>query len=317
MVVHTGRSALVRVSGSLARHLRSTNEHAVRWNQRRLCSEQQRGVEAEQEQTAQHEESTGRGEKTETKSMKERIADVALQHVSSCGWNQKALERATLDLGISAAAAGIFPRGPVELVEYFVDRCNRQLAEDLQAQIPESAEPAEHSDNTENEEQAAFPPPPGSSHNDETVQREKLVLVIQKRIMMIEPYRAVWPEALALQALPQNGLVAFKQTAELADELCVYADKLRADRKQDPSELISQWYARRTAVGGIYQAVQLAWLSDSSPGYSRSWGLLRRSVEGAAFASHAVNNLTSNIQRPAEATLQTLQSLIRSIQKSF
>ena len=62
-----------------------------------------------------------------------RVLDGALKHVPLVGWTTAALTNAVTDLGLSVASVGMFPRGPVELVEHFITTCNTRLVRDLQS----------------------------------------------------------------------------------------------------------------------------------------------------------------------------------------
>ncbi len=61
-----------------------------------------------------------------------RVLEGALKHVPSLGWTTAALMAAVADAGLSVASVGMFPRGPVELVEHFITTCNSRLARDVQ-----------------------------------------------------------------------------------------------------------------------------------------------------------------------------------------
>ncbi|KAA8493837.1 Ubiquinone biosynthesis protein COQ9, mitochondrial [Porphyridium purpureum] len=260
-------------------------------------------------------------------SMKERIAEHALRHVMSLGWTQGALEKAAGELDLSPAAAGMFPRGGVELVEYFTQQCNAELARSLKESLTSEASKSERATeqdgaaegHSENQSQPETQKEAHDDRDEESIkdeQREKIAQAIQRRIMMIEPYRARWSEAIALQALPQNAPTALRQAAELADELCVYADAL-AQRPDDYGKRIDDWYVRRAAVGAIVQAVQLAWLSDSSPDFEKTWTLLRRMLHTASAMDATLSETADKLRAPAEAAIQTIQSLVRSFRGGF
>ena len=57
--------------------------------------------------------------------------------VPAHGWTLSALQSGARAMGLSPAAVGLLPRGPVELVESFNDRCNARLAEELNLQKKE------------------------------------------------------------------------------------------------------------------------------------------------------------------------------------
>jgi hypothetical protein len=63
--------------------------------------------------------------------LRDQILAAALPYVAQHGWTQVALNQAVAQLGLSSAAVGLVSRGPAELVEYFIESCNRQLVADL------------------------------------------------------------------------------------------------------------------------------------------------------------------------------------------
>jgi ubiquinone biosynthesis protein COQ9 len=60
-----------------------------------------------------------------------RVLERALDHVHTYGWDMRAVSRACEEEGLSSAFGGIFNRGPVELVEFFIQESNGTLAHTL------------------------------------------------------------------------------------------------------------------------------------------------------------------------------------------
>ena len=101
----------------------------------------------------------------------------ALREVPTHGWSTAAVSAGAVACGLSPAAHGLAPSGPIELVRYFSQRCDLQMLAHLHSQ-QEAMRPLEV--------------------------QNRLVLAMQTRLRMIEPYVHSWPQALALRALPSN-----------------------------------------------------------------------------------------------------------------
>ena len=105
--------------------------------------------------------------------------------------------------------------------------------------------------------------------------------LVRIRLEMQAPYISKWPQALSiqvyyflshlfigfhyilslnftrLQAQPSNISTSFKQRAMLVDEIWHAAGDEAAD---------TDWYVKRTVLGGIYSTTELYMLTDTSPG---------------------------------------------------
>ena len=56
---------------------------------------------------------------------------------------------------------------------------------------------------------------------------------METRLRMIVPYLSTWPQAMAVQTLPQNAVESWTNLANLCDEIWYYA----GDRSVDVSEM--------------------------------------------------------------------------------
>lgn len=130
------------------------------------------------------------------------LYDAVLLQVPHHGWTSQAIAQAIRNLGWSSASRAMLPRGPVQVVEEFIRRCDisfaRQLARD------------DH-------------PPTQAPSID------RAEFAIRTRLEMVEPFHAQWPPALKLRALPRNSRRALRDSALLADEIAHYAGFTRPD----------------------------------------------------------------------------------------
>ena len=63
--------------------------------------------------------------------LREQILESALLLVPKHGWSIESIGLACEQLGYSSATHGLFPNGSIDLVMYFIDKCNRQLYEQV------------------------------------------------------------------------------------------------------------------------------------------------------------------------------------------
>ena len=99
-----------------------------------------------------------------------RLLEAALQFVPEKGWTIDALSAGAVSCGLSPAAHGMLPRGPVELVEHFVSSCDEALAKEML---------------TRQEELVGL----------ET--QNRLLLAMQTRLQMLEPHVGTWSQVRA------------------------------------------------------------------------------------------------------------------------
>lgn len=130
------------------------------------------------------------------------LFDAILLQVPHHGWTPHAIDQAIRTLGWSPASRAMLPRGPVQVVEEFVRRCDTALARQF-ADTKHSAPEIPSVDRAE--------------------------FAIRTRLEMIEPFHARWPAALKLRALPRNSRKALRDSALLADEIADYAGFTRPD----------------------------------------------------------------------------------------
>lgn len=173
----------------------------------------------------------------------------ALKHVDTQGWSLEALASGARDAGYPSVAHGMFPRGPIELVDHFMQDSNKAMVQAL-SEIP---------------------------NWDSLTLKERLFTAIKIRLSMIEPHLARWPEAMALGALPQNAPTTMKLIASMVDDIWYYS----GDQSRDLS-----WYTKRAIISGVYASTELYMLSDKSPGYAETWRFLDARLDEAVQLEH-------------------------------
>ena len=118
----------------------------------------------------------------------------------------------------------LFPGGPAELVEAYIDMADREM---VAAAAPALAE--------------------------QKVSRRVRTL-IATRLALAAPHREAVRRAAALLARPGNAVVATRCTARTVDTMWAAAGDTSAD---------FSWYTKRAILAAVYSATLLYWLSGS------------------------------------------------------
>jgi len=160
---------------------------------------------------------------------REAILEAALEHVSEYGWTDKALAAGAKDRGFPTLAHGMFMKGPIELVYFFMNKATKHMCDEVSKVTQETANPMGY-----------FP---------------TLELAMISRLEYIARFKDQWRDAIALGMLPQTSLSTAQQIAELADEICHLAGDQSAD---------IHWYTKRAAVASLYASSELFMLTDQS-----------------------------------------------------
>jgi len=197
----------------------------------------------------------------------------ALEHVPRHGWSDAALVASASHRSLSPAVVGLCPRGPVELVEHFVEQSNRELALALAARSGELG---------------AMAP------------RDVLRLAVRLRLEMLTPVLNTWPQALLLQGLPPNAPRALSQAALMLDEVW----RAAGDRSTDHG-----WYVKRALLAGVYGSTELFMVADMSPACRDTWAFLDRRLDDSLACAGAIGAVESAAGLAAAGGLVALRKL--------
>ncbi|KAG0476438.1 hypothetical protein HPP92_012842 [Vanilla planifolia] len=173
-----------------------------------------------------------------------RVLRAALEHVTRLGWSESAMIFGARDVGISPAIVGSFPRREAALVEFFMDDCLQKFIDRI-----DSKEELKH-----------------------LMLSDRLAMLIRIRLELQIPYITKWPQALSIQAQPMNLPTSLKQRAVLVDEIWHAAGEEGSD---------TDWYVKRTVLGGIYSTTELYMLTDNSPEFHDTWNFLEHRIKDA------------------------------------
>lgn len=210
--------------------------------------------------------------------IKESIMNAALGFVTTHGWSKQAIAKGAESVNYPSVANGLFPRGGIELVQFFYRQCNENLVEHLK---------------------------------QETSGAEKVIdpvsfarKAIEVRLRMLTPYLKHWPQALGLMTLPPNVPTSLANVLTLVDDICYYA----GDRSVD-----FNWYTRRVGLASIYKATELYMLQDSSPDFEKTWKFLERRIEEASIVHDFLvksEGATSHIQNAVGSAFSTARNIL-------
>ena len=169
--------------------------------------------------------------------------EAVLAQVPGLGWTMTALRRALSEAGMDARDAELlFPRGPADMVETFIDLSDRRMAT--------AAAAADFS-------------------GLRTPARVRAVMAL--RFAQNRPHREAIRRAFAVMADPRNAGLAARCTARTVDAIWHAA----GDRAADFS-----WYTKRATLAGVYVATLLFWLRDGSEDDAATLAFLDRRLAG-------------------------------------
>lgn len=181
----------------------------------------------------------------EEEELKLRILNHAVAHnVAEHGWSQRSLQAAAKELGLPAVAHGLFPGAGFDLVSHFYSVCNAHLEHEL-AETPRKPT------------------------------KDFLTTALRTRLLMLTPYIDTWPQAMALQAMPQHATASWANLGDLVDLVW----HLAGDNSTDLN-----WYSKRLVLAVVYKSSELFLIQDRSPDFSDTWHFLDRRLEDAMAA---------------------------------
>jgi ubiquinone biosynthesis protein COQ9 len=183
--------------------------------------------------------------------MREAVLKGALDLVPKYGWSRLALEESAKSLGLPATVHGMFKGGEVDLIGYFVERSNLTLQDCVFEQ--------------------------GES------MREKLKLVVKKRVECVIPFESTWSDALAILAVPYNVPEGAKFLHQTSDEIL----HVCGDESTDFS-----WYTKRGLLSGVVASTELHLITDMTAGKESTWKFLENRLDNYAMALQTCSQIT-------------------------
>uniref|UniRef100_A0A224YLF0 Ubiquinone biosynthesis protein n=1 Tax=Rhipicephalus zambeziensis TaxID=60191 RepID=A0A224YLF0_9ACAR len=216
-----------------------------------------------------------------TGDIKSAILKSALDFIPQHGWTWKSIAAGASSLGYSSVAHGLFPGGSVDLITYFYLSSNDELERQLESSL----------------------------HKTERrgVAKGKSAFIqdaVWRRILLIEPYKTKWVQALGIMALPQNVPVALSNLGDLLNIIWHYAGDMSTDMS---------WYSKRAALAALYQSSELVFLQDKSMDYAQTQEFLDRRIKEFAAVSNCVeqvNQVSGTAKDVVELGFATLKNVL-------
>lgn len=216
-----------------------------------------------------------------TEDIKSTILKSALDFIPQHGWTWKSIAAGASSLGLSSVAHGLFPGGSVDLITYFYLSSNDELERQLESNVQK------------NERRA--------------VTKEKSAFIqdaVWRRILLLEPYKTRWVQALGILALPQNVPVALSNLGDLLNVIWHYAGDMSTDMS---------WYSKRAALAALYQSSELVFLQDKSMDYAQTQEFLNRRIKEFTAVNSCleqVNQVSGTAKDVAELGFATLKNVL-------
>ena len=180
-----------------------------------------------------------------------KILQNALQHIPICGFTRETLEKTAIALDVSPLSTEVlFPRGPVELVEYVMNGANRST---IRALVEVRAYPKEEMDRDLSEVQERIQVP---TYKILGSPREVVKFSLTHRLKFIVPFASHWSTAIRLTLAPSSLTKSISLTSVLIDDIVYYATKGLSTSHG------LRWYARRALLAGVYAAAELHLIGD-------------------------------------------------------
>ncbi|XP_014787086.1 ubiquinone biosynthesis protein COQ9-B, mitochondrial isoform X2 [Octopus bimaculoides] len=189
--------------------------------------------------------------------IKQKILAASLQFVQVHGFSRKALIDGAETVGYPSVSHGMFPKGGADLVNYFYQDCNKKLAENLEKKCKEMDESSKPST------------------------RVFIQNAVEDRLMMLTPHIEQWPQAMALQALPQNACQSWCNLLQLVDDIWFYA----GDKSTD-----FNWYTKRLTLAALYKSSEIYMLQDKSEDFENTLKFVNNRFDDVKCLGQSMKN---------------------------
>lgn len=174
--------------------------------------------------------------------LKDKVLDAVLAQVPFDGWSRAAIDTAVRAGGITRDEARLaFPGGVIDMIAWHSLRADRQLVEEMERRGVSSMKV-----------------------------RERVTLGVRIRLEQNTQHREAIRRALAMLAMPFNGLLASKLLYRTVDAIWYAAGDTATD---------FNFYTKRALLAGVYSSTLLFWLNDRSENFTATWAFLDRRIE--------------------------------------
>lgn len=174
--------------------------------------------------------------------LKDKVLDAVLAQVPFDSWSRAAIDSAVRAGAITRDEAGLaFPGGVIDMIAWHSLRADRLLVEEMERRGASSMKV-----------------------------RERVTLGVRIRLEQNTQHREAIRRALAMLAMPFNGLLASKLLYRTVDAIWYAAGDTATD---------FNFYTKRALLAGVYSSTLLFWLNDRSENFTATWAFLDRRIE--------------------------------------
>lgn len=136
--------------------------------------------------------------------IRNKILEASLAFVDTAGWTRETIVKGAEQAGFPGTVHGMFPKGGIELINFYNLKCNRELVEVMREKVGEKSE------------NVGEP-------------KEFVCWAIRQRLEMLHPHIKSWPQALAMMTLPPNVPTSLANMLTLVDDICYYSGDRSVD----------------------------------------------------------------------------------------
>ncbi len=173
---------------------------------------------------------------------RQAILDAALELAPFEGWSVPTLRRAASDAGYDRPTQlRAFPRGVIDLIDLYTERCDARMEEALAA-----------------------------LDLDAMRIREKVTVAVRARIEAMADHKQAAHKAMQFLALPMHAPDGMAHVARTADRIW----RAIGDTSTD-----FNYYTKRATLSLVYSSTVLVWFDDTTPDHAETWAFLDRRIE--------------------------------------
>jgi ubiquinone biosynthesis protein COQ9 len=173
--------------------------------------------------------------------IRDRLLEATLPQVAFDGWVDRSLRQGATDAGLPPETlARVFPGGAIQMIEHWSARSDRRMMAAM-----------------DKLDLAGM----GVGH--------RVAAAVRLRLEVCLPYREAVRRALAVLAIPTNGLVAARLTYDTVNAIWYAAGDTATD---------FSYYTKRALLVPVYGSTVLFWLDDESEEFADTWAFLDRRI---------------------------------------
>ncbi len=184
--------------------------------------------------------------------VRDKILSTSMKHVNQHGWSSESIALGVQENGLPTMSHTVIEKGPVELVEYFLNLKRKHVYDVITTYIDDQKN-LKYAAEIEGENTPRFGNDCNAMDKDELIIR-----AVECHLNYIQPYLHNWSSALALLVDPNHlSLTTMKPAFEVVDDFCHFLD-IRTSRMD--------WYTERAMLGFLYSSTEMYMLTDTSEG---------------------------------------------------